>query len=119
MIEVEDREVMKHLNGATKAYVDGASFDVSPGDITPDDGEFKAFDREGFFYEIKGLKKEELMEALLNEAHLRYNVQCDLSRERTAFKRLKDTLNEARREENKWHTVASGLWQVVNNLMGY
>ena len=102
-------------------FMDKIKFDISDPVEADHETLHKVFDRETYVREsgIRSLKKEELLEALINEAHVRYNVQCELSDERSAFRRLKDTLNEARMEKNKWHTVASGLRQVVNNLMGY
>jgi len=101
MIEVEDQEAF----GITKYDGDAPAH--------------KAFNREEYAATIKGLKKEELFAALTDEAHIRYNVQCELADERWAFRKLKDELNAVRKDVQRWKSVADHLRHAVQVLMAW
>jgi predicted nucleic acid-binding Zn-ribbon protein len=96
MIEVEDQKI--------KFEIEEASL-------------HKAFDRERYAAEIKGMKKEEMREALLNEAHIRYNAQCELADERVAFKNAKNALHKAQDDAEKWLQVARDLSEIVRRTL--
>jgi hypothetical protein len=100
-IKVEDKRVLDQLEGIE------------------DRDAHKAFNRERYAAQLKGMKKEELYEALLNEAHIRYNQQLELSDERRAFRNVKSALHQEKEEVTKWKSVAHSLRQAVQQLMGF
>jgi hypothetical protein len=97
MIEVEDERTMNDLEEAPL---------------------HKAFDREYYLTQVKGLKKEELLESLINEAHIRYNMQCELADARFDLGRFKTKLRQIRAELDKWKLVARNFHKSVQLLMG-